>query len=133
MIEYITVKSSKRTELIDITKEVQKILNDSGVTDGVCYIYVPHATCGVTINEGPNDPSVGHDTSLILTRLIPKDFEEYIHDGNSDAHIKSSLIGASAFVLVENGRLMLGKYQAIFFCEFVGPRERKLAIKIMAG
>lgn len=127
MVRYINVKSRQRNELIDITSEVKKELNDSGMKSGVCYIYVPHTTAGVTINEGA-DPSVRHDIINTLARLVPHGFN-YLHlEGNSDAHVKSTLVGASHLVPFDAGRLLLGTWQSIYFCEFDGPRHRRVAL-----
>jgi len=130
MIRYINVKSRSRTEFIDVTREVQKEVDESGVRNGICYLYVPHTTAAVTINEGA-DPSVQRDVLQTLNRLIPKD-HGYAHlEGNSDAHIKSSIVGVNAFVFIEDGRLVLGTWQAIYFCDFDGPRHRRLAVRII--
>ena len=133
MIKYLEIKSSKRSEFIDITGHVQDLLDkEFSTADGICYLYVPHTTAALTINEGA-DPSVKRDITTTLTELIPH-VANYQHmEGNSDAHIKASLLGSSEVLMLENGRLALGTWQAIYFCEFDGPRERKLAIKIMKG
>jgi secondary thiamine-phosphate synthase enzyme len=130
MVKYINVRTSARTELVDITSQVQKVIDDSGVKEGVCYIYVPHTTAGITINEGA-DPSVKRDILHTLQKLVPRD-AGYAHmEGNADAHIKSSLISAATNVVIENGNLLLGTWQSIFFCEFDGPRHRRTTIKIL--
>ncbi len=121
-----------RTEFIDISSKVREVIKEKHVNYGVCYIYVPHTTAAVTINEGA-DPSVKHDILQSLSQLVPKD-ANYTHmEGNSDAHIKSSLIGASIAVPIEDGRPILGTWQGIFFCEFDGPRNRRVSIKIIEG
>jgi secondary thiamine-phosphate synthase enzyme len=126
----IAVKSRKRSEMIDITALVQQEVIRSGVRDGLCAVYVPHTTAGVTINEGA-DPSVCDDILNKLKRLVPQD-EGYRHiEGNSDSHIKASLIGSSVTVIIENSSLNLGTWQKIFFCEFDGPRSRKINVKIL--
>jgi secondary thiamine-phosphate synthase enzyme len=126
----IAVKSRKRSEMIDITALVQQEVTRSGVRDGLCAVYVPHTTAGVTINEGA-DPSVCDDILNKLKRLVPQD-EGYRHiEGNSDSHIKASLIGSSVTVIIENSSLNLGTWQKIFFCEFDGPRSRKINVKIL--
>jgi len=130
MIKYINVKSRQRTEFIDITGEVQQALKESGIQDGICYIYVPHTTAGLTINEGA-DPSVQRDIQHMLTKLIPEDGGYHHREGNSDAHIKSSLVGVSAYIPVEGGKLTLGTWQAVYFCEFDGPRHRRTVIKFI--
>ncbi len=130
MVRYINVRTSARTELVDITADVQEVIAEIGLEEGVCYLFVPHTTGAVTINEGA-DPSVRRDIIKTLSQLIPRD-GGYAHmEGNSDAHIKSSLVGASAYVFVEKGKLLLGTWQSIFFCEFDGPRHRRVAIKVL--
>jgi secondary thiamine-phosphate synthase enzyme len=121
----INVKSRKRVEMVDVTSSVQKEVSKSGISDGVCMVYVPHTTAAVTINEGA-DPSVCQDILTKLTDLVPPDAGYRHMEGNSDSHIKASLVGNSVSVLVENGRLVLGTWQKIFFCEFDGPRSRKV-------
>jgi secondary thiamine-phosphate synthase enzyme len=130
MIRHVKLKTNGRTELVDITQAVQRLVAESGVRSGICHIHVPHTTAGVTINEN-SDPNVGRDVLKELNKIIP--FEDnYGHaEGNSAAHIKSTLVGVSQSVLVEEGRLALGTWQAIFFCEFDGPRERRVLVKVM--
>ena len=126
----IAVKSRKRSEMIDITALVQQEVTRSGVRDGLCAVYVPHTTAGVTINEGA-DPSVCDDILNKLKRLVPQD-EGYRHmEGNSDSHIKASLTGSSVTVIIEDNSLVLGTWQKIFFCEFDGPRSRNVNVKIL--
>jgi len=126
----IPVRTRSRNELVDITDSVRAILEGSGVLEGICHIYVPHTTAAVTINEKA-DPNVARDIGETLSRLIPEG-EGYRHaEGNSDAHVKSSLVGVSAFVPVSGGDLLLGTWQAIFFCEFDGPRTRRCRIRIL--
>jgi secondary thiamine-phosphate synthase enzyme len=130
MIRQLRVPTKSRTELIDITQGVQRLVTESGIRSGVCYIYVPHTTSGITINEN-TDPNVGRDILKELNKIIPFD-DNYSHaEGNSAAHIKSTLVGMSKSVLVEEGRLMLGTWQAIFYCEFDGPRDRRVFVKVM--
>ena len=131
-MEQINVLSKKGIELIDITSHVQNIVKRSGVKEGVCYVYVPHTTAAVTINENA-DPSVINDIQNYLNKLVPSDGPYSHAEGNSDAHIKSSLIGCSKTILITNGSLLLGTWQGIFFCEFDGPRNRKVHIKVTAG
>ncbi len=130
MLKTISIKSRNRTEFIDITEDINRIVKESGIKSGVCYAYVPHTTAGITINEGA-DPSVKRDILTTLNRLIP--FEgDYQHlEGNSAAHIKSSLTGASTHILIEDSRLMTGTWQSVFFCEFDGPRHRKVFVRII--
>ncbi len=130
MIRYINVRSRTRTEFIDITDKVQAILEEAGVSSGVCHLYVPHTTAAVTVNEGA-DPSVQHDILSVLNRLVPFEGDYHHREGNSSAHIKASLIGISQIVLIEEGKLVLGTWQSIFFCEFDGPRHRRVALKFI--
>ena len=128
MPETINVKTRSRIEMVDMTSSVQKEVSKSGISDGVCMVYVPHTTAAVTINEGA-DPSVCQDILAKLTEMVPPDAGYRHMEGNSDSHIKASLVGNSILVLVENGRLVLGTWQKIFFCEFDGPRSRKAYLK----
>lgn len=130
MTRQLRVKTNSRTELVDITQGIQRLVAESGLRSGICYIYVPHTTAAVTINEN-SDPNVGRDILKELNKIIP--FEDnYGHtEGNSAAHIKSSIIGVSKSVMVEEGRLALGTWQAIFFCEFDGPRDRRVTVKVI--
>ncbi len=131
MLKQLRVKTNARTELVDITQGVQRLVSESGVRAGICHILVPHTTAAVTINEN-SDPNVGRDILKELNKIIPFD-DNYGHsEGNSAAHIKSSLIGVAKAVPVEEGRLALGTWQALFFCEFDGPRERRVTVKIVA-
>jgi len=126
----IVIKSRSRLEMIDITLSVQDEISQSGIKEGICIVYVPHTTAGITINEGA-DPSVCDDILNKLTRLVPKN-ENYMHsEGNSDSHIKASLIGSSVSVIIEDNSLVLGTWQKIFLCEFDGPRTRDIYIKIL--
>ena len=129
MIQTFQVKTSRRTDLVDITRSVQEAVRKSGVKEGVCFVFVPHTTAAVTINENA-DPSVLEDIKMSLDKIVP--FEgPYRHlEGNSPAHIRSSLIGCSQTVLVESGKLVLGTWQGIFFCEFDGPRSRKVYVRV---
>jgi secondary thiamine-phosphate synthase enzyme len=128
----LSIKSSKKTELIDITEDVRKAVAGKGIDAGVCMLYVPHTTAAVTINENA-DPTVREDILMVLNRIIPWDAAYRHLEGNSPAHIKSSLVGASEMVAIENGRLVLGTWQGIFFCEFDGPRSRKLHAHFLKG
>jgi len=124
-----TVRTSKRNELIDITREVSRVVEESGITDGLALIMAPHTTAAITINEDA-DPSVVRDLLAQLEKMVPR-HGDYAHtEGNSDAHIKSSLVGCSEAVAVENGRLQLGTWQGIYFCEFDGPRTREVWVKL---
>jgi secondary thiamine-phosphate synthase enzyme len=115
--------------MLDITGLVQKELSKAGVTEGICAVYVPHTTAGITINEGA-DPAVCQDIMRKLNELIPPDAGYRHMEGNADSHIKASMMGSSVTVLVEKGRLVLGTWQKVFFCEFDGPRSRKVYIQI---
>ena len=130
MIQTFEVRTSSQTELIDITRSVQEVLKKTGVEDGICIIFIPHTTAAVTINENA-DPSVVQDIVMELNKIIPfKD--QYRHmEGNSPAHIKASLVGCSQIVFIESGKLVLGTWQGIFFCEFDGPRNRKVYVKMV--
>jgi len=130
MIQTVQVKSSRRIDFIDITHSVQEVIRKSGVGEGVCHLFIPHTTAAVTINENA-DPSVTRDIMMMLNKLIPSE-DDYRHlEGNSSAHIKSSLLGCSETVFVESGKLVLGTWQGIFFCEFDGPRSRKVYVKVV--
>jgi secondary thiamine-phosphate synthase enzyme len=124
----LSVTTRNRSEMIDITSKVEEELKRSGLKDGACFLFVPHTTAGITINESA-DPSVATDIQAMLNKLIPWEGSYRHLEGNSAAHIKSSLIGNSVMVFVESGHLKLGTWQGIFFCEFDGPRSRKLYIK----
>jgi secondary thiamine-phosphate synthase enzyme len=130
MIRQLRIKTNSKTELVDITQGVQRLVTESGIRTGLCYVYVPHTTSGVTINEN-TDPNVGRDILKELNKVIPFD-DNYGHtEGNSAAHIKSTIVGVSKAVMVEEGRLALGTWQSIFFCEFDGPRDRRVYVKVM--
>jgi secondary thiamine-phosphate synthase enzyme len=126
----LAVRTERRTHLLDVTAGVAKMVADSGVQSGVCYIYVPHTTAGVIINENA-DPDVAADIESALARLVPKSGDYRHAEGNSDSHIKTSLVGTSATIFISNGQLELGRWQGIFFCEFDGPRTRRLRVKIL--
>jgi secondary thiamine-phosphate synthase enzyme len=126
----LKIRTSRRTELRNITVEIERAVGDSGCTDGVCHLYVPHTTAGVLINEG-DDPHVARDIEAALDRLVPQSGNYQHAEGNSDSHIKTALIGSSESVWIEKGRLLLGRWQAIFYAEFDGPRSRELHVKIV--
>lgn len=132
MIYKVKVQTNHTTEMINITAEVQREVTRSGVKDGLATVYVPHTTAGITINEGA-DPSVKEDIIDTINELVPWE-RVYGHaEGNSPAHIKASLVGPSEAIPLEDGRLQLGQWQSIFLCEFDGPRERYIFVKVMAG
>ncbi len=124
------VKTARRTEFVDITREVEKLVVESGCQSGVCHLYVPHTTAAITINEN-DDPDVPRDIEAALDRLVPKDGPYKHWEGNADSHIKAAIVGCSRSVPIEGGKLVLGKWQAIFFCEFDGPRDRQVNVKII--
>ena len=129
MITKLDINTTTKVELREVTGMVRQAVRESGVHDGVCHVYVPHTTAGVTINEHA-DPDVARDLIAGLARIVP-DGAGYRHaEGNSPAHIKAALLGTSATVLVESGDLVLGTWQGIFFCEFDGPRSRQLYVKV---
>ena len=125
----LSVHSKSRNQMLDITGQVSSIVRQSGITDGDVIVYCPHTTAAITINENA-DPSVVHDILLTLEQLIPARHPGYRHsEGNSDAHCKSSLVGCSQQVLIKSGKLSLGTWQGIFFCEFDGPRHREVIVQ----
>ncbi|MGD0914863.1 MAG: secondary thiamine-phosphate synthase enzyme YjbQ [Thermodesulfobacteriota bacterium] len=130
MIQSFQVRTRAKTELIDITRSVQQAVQKTGIKDGICFIFVPHTTAAVTINENA-DPSVPQDIVMELNKMVP--FEDRYHhqEGNSAAHIKASLLGCSQAVFVDSGKLILGTWQGIFFCEFDGPRNREVYVKVV--
>ncbi len=127
----LSVKTNAQTEIIDITADVHAAITTARFTNGLCMLYVPHTTAAITINESA-DPSVRRDILMVLNQMVPWKADYRHREGNSPAHVKSSLMGASEVVAVENGRLVLGTWQGIFFCEFDGPRTRKLNVKLLA-
>jgi secondary thiamine-phosphate synthase enzyme len=128
--ETLSVASHERNQFIDVTPEVNRVVAKSGIREGVCHLYVPHTTAGVTINENA-DPSVPQDILERLNVLAPREGRYRHTEGNADAHIKATLVGASQTVPVAEGRLLLGTWQGVFFCEFDGPRRRKLVVRVM--
>ncbi|MGH9792732.1 MAG: secondary thiamine-phosphate synthase enzyme YjbQ [Candidatus Acidiferrales bacterium] len=127
----IEVKTERRTHFVSITAEVQRVVTESRAQSGVCHLYVTHTTAGITINEG-DDPDVARDIEATLDKLAPRDAGYKHYEGNADSHVKSTLVGVSQTVHIENGRLALGRWQAIFLCEFDGPRTREVRVKIVA-
>jgi len=130
MIKHLSVSSKSREELIDITSEVMKAVSDSNASDGICVIFTPHTTAAITINENA-DPDVRRDIIRGLSHLQLEKVDFAHLEGNSPAHVKSSLIGCSETVLIEKGKLILGTWQGIYLCEFDGPRSRKVLVKII--
>lgn len=124
---FFPIQSSSRSQMIDITPKIQETIDAAGITDGMVMVFSPHTTAAVTINENA-DPSVPVDIETILDRMIPWKADYRHMEGNSAAHVKSSLVGASELVAIENGQLVLGTWQSVFFCEFDGPRKRKVQL-----
>jgi len=132
MLQTLEIRTHARSEFLDLTSQIQDIVRQSQVSEGLCHLFVPHTTAAVTINENA-DPTVKADILMVLNKLI-SDQEAYRHlEGNSPAHIKASLIGPHLTLLISGGRLILGTWQGIFFCEFDGPRRRRVHVKISAA
>ncbi len=130
MIQTFEVRTSKQTEFIDITRYVQEAVKKTGVEEGICFIFIPHTTAALTINENA-DPSVSQDIIMELNKMVPRQ-DRYQHlEGNSPAHIKASLMGSSQTVFIESGKLAFGTWQGIFLCEFDGPRNRNVYVKVL--
>jgi secondary thiamine-phosphate synthase enzyme len=126
------VKTTTRNEMIDVTRLVRDAVRASGIDAGIACVYCPHTTAGITIQENTN-PKVKHDLVTHLMRMVPKDGEYSHSEDNMDAHIKSSIIGASITLIVDGGRPMLGHWQALFLCEFDGPRQRRIMVRVVPG
>jgi len=126
------VSTSSRSEMVDITGRVREVVRQAGVSGGLCVVYVPHTTAGVTINENA-DPAVAADILEHLEKLVPRHGGYRHREGNADAHIKASMMGFSQTLLVEGGDIVLGTWQGVFLCEFDGPRRRKVRVKVIAG
>ena len=128
-LQTFAVRTASRNEMVDVTDRLRKIVASSNITEGVLTVYVPHTTAAVTINENA-DPDVKSDLLAKLSALVPKEEKYYRHaEGNSDSHLKAAMLGHSVTVLVEAGRLVLGRWQGVYFCEFDGPREREVMVK----
>jgi secondary thiamine-phosphate synthase enzyme len=128
----IRVETTKREQLVDFTSKVQAAIDDAGVTDGVIHLWSLHTTCAITVNEGA-DPAVRRDIVVNLRRVHPRDGDYRHAEGNSDAHIKTSLVGPGETLLVEGGRLVLGTWQTVFLCEWDGPRRREVAYRVVGA
>lgn len=126
----ISLQTHSRFEMIDVTAAVQKTVREEKIDSGICLVYTPHTTAAITINENA-DPDVPRDILAALDRAVPLSANYRHAEGNSAAHVKSSLVGASELVIIENGHLVLGTWQSIFFCEFDGPRTRKVIVKVI--
>jgi secondary thiamine-phosphate synthase enzyme len=130
MKQVLTVATHSKTELVDITADVERAIRSENAREGLCFLYVPHTTAAITINEGA-DPAVKSDILLALNKMVPwKDAYKHL-EGNSPAHVKASIVGPSQTVAIEKGRLLLGTWQKVFFCEFDGPRTRKIHVRIV--
>ena len=129
-MEVLKVRTGRRTQLLDVTVAVERALAESGVATGVCYVFVPHTTAGVMINEHA-DPDVAADLEGIFDRLVPHSGPYRHAEGNTDSHAKAVMAGASQVIFVEKGKLALGTWQGVFLCEFDGPRERKIWVKVV--
>ncbi len=124
------VRTRSRTEMVDVTSQLESVVGESGIADGQVVVFCPHTTAAITINENA-DPDVQHDVLMMLDEIVPRSHAGYRHsEGNSDAHCKSSLVGCSETVLVHGGRLSLGTWQSVFFCEFDGPRSRSVIVQV---
>ncbi len=132
MLKVINVRTNRRNELLDITDAVRRVVRESGIKSGICVLYCPHTTAALTVNENA-DPSVKVDINEHLSELVPAGKRYHHLEGNADSHIKSVLVGPSLTLIVEDGDVILGTWQGIFFCEFDGPRSRKVYVKVMEG
>lgn len=128
-MEVLKVKTDRRTQLVDVTEMIKRVAEKAGAASGVCYVYVPHTTAGVMINEH-FDPDVAADLEGVFDRLVPRTAAYRHSEGNSDSHAKAALVGTSQMIFIEEGKLALGRWQGVFFCEFDGPRERKIWVKV---
>ncbi len=132
MLQQLQVTTHRQAEFVDITNEVQQIVRGAGIAEGTVTVYCPHTTCGLTIQENA-DPGVQHDMLVLLTRLVPRDDPQYRHiEDNSASHLQASMMGFSQTVFVNQGRLLLGQWQALYLTEFDGPRERTVLVKVVA-
>lgn len=131
MLKTLNIKSSRRTEIINIKDDIIKIVKDSRVGSGICFLHVPHTTAAITLNESA-DPDVLVDITGKINEIIPRDSNYRHMEGNSDAHLKSSLFGPALTLIIEDSKILLGTWQNIYFCEFDGPRDRKLYVKIIS-
>ncbi len=132
MIYRLEVATRSRSQLVEVTAEVQRVVSESGVQEGFCHLYLPHTTAGIAINEHA-DPSVVQDIQAVLADVAPRQGRYRHLEGNADAHVKATIVGSSETVLIEGGRLVLGTWQGIFLCEFDGPRRRRLLVKVVEG
>ncbi len=128
----LEIRTNKHSEMKDITRQVQQVVTGSGVKEGICTVFIPHTTAAVTINENA-DPDVVRDFTMEIGKIVPWEDGYHHFEGNSAAHLKSSMIGFSEQIIIEDGRLVLGTWQGIYFCEYDGPRSRKVIVKIIEG
>ena len=129
MVKEFFVRTNQKVEFAKINPRVQELVDESEITEGVCHIYIPHTTAGITINEGA-DPDVVRDMTKELNKIVPFEDDYHHREGNSAAHIKTSMMGSSVTAIIQNGKLLLGTWQAIFLCEFDGPRTRRVLVRI---
>ena len=129
-MQTIRVRTDRRTQMVEMTKDVQRIVTALGIKSGTCFLFVPHTTAGILINEHA-DPDVASDAEGSLDRLVPAAGPYRHAEGNSDSHVKTMLVGTTQFVFVDDGKLVLGRWQGIFFAEFDGPRDRNLHVKVL--
>ena len=130
MMITLSIPTKQRTNFVDITSRIKKEVANSGINEGIVMVYVPHTTCGITINENA-DPSVTRDVQMQLEKIAPYNAGYHHMEGNADSHIKTSIVGSSETIFIENGKLVLGTWQGIFLCDFDGPRSRKVYLKIL--
>lgn len=130
-MQMLRLKTNRRTQLVDVTQEIEQVVAESGTREGVCYVYIPHTTAAVMINEHA-DPDVASDLEGVFDRLVPHKGPYRHAEGNTDSHAKAVMVGASQVIFIERGKLALGTWQGVFFCEFDGPRERKVWVKVTA-
>ena len=130
MLMKLNVRTSKHTQMLNITDMIQEAVDGSGIRSGICTVFIPHTTAAVTINENA-DPDVVRDFTMEINKIVPWEDGYYHMEGNSAAHLKASMIGFSEQIIVENGRLVLGTWQGVWFCEYDGPRRRNIYVKLM--
>ena len=128
----LSLRTARRVQTLDITRQVREAISGSGIRDGICVVFVPHTTAGVTLNENA-DPDVSSDSEAALSRLVPSDAGYRHAEGNSDSHIKASLVGSSVTLIVRGGAPLLGTWQGVHLCEFDGPRSRTVYVKCLEG
>ena len=131
VMRVLRIETHTRVEFKDVTSLIQKTIEETGIRSGTCHVFVPHTTAAVLINEN-DDPALMKDLDSFLIRLAPAERDYYHNDGNCDAHLKAAVIGSSKSLLIENGQLILGRWQGVYFCEFDGPRRRDLRLKVVA-